>query len=103
VIDEKIAREALRMLEIDDIGLEPSDRELLRVMIDKFNGGPVGVQTIAAAFSEEPQTVEEVYEPYLMKKGFLERTPRGRVVTKLAYDHLKVDFPDDDVGDGVFS
>ena len=65
-------------------------------MIEKFNGGPVGVQTVAAAFSEEPQTIEEVYEPYLMKRGFLERTPRGRVVTKSAYKHLGLQFPKED-------
>ncbi len=94
IIDGKIAKEALEMLEVDKIGLEPSDRELLITMIEKFNGGPVGVQTIAAAFSEEPQTVEEVYEPFLMKQGFLERTPRGRVVTKAAYDHLGLNFPE---------
>ncbi len=100
IIDDKISKKALEMLDIDRIGLEPADRELLQVMIEKFNGGPVGVQTVAAAFSEEPQTVEEVYEPYLMKKGFLERTPRGRVVTKAAYDHLGLEFPDED---GLFS
>jgi len=94
IINDKIVREALNLLEIDNIGLEPSDRELLLTMIEKFNGGPVGVQTIAAAFSEEPQTVEEVYEPFLMKKGFLERTPRGRVVTKAAYNHLGINFPE---------
>ena len=93
VIDEKISKEALEMLEIDHLGLEPADRELLLTMIEKFNGGPVGVQTIAAAFSEEPQTVEEVYEPFLMKKGFLERTPRGRIVTKRAYEHLNLESP----------
>lgn len=94
-IDEKIAKEALEMLEVDHVGLEPTDRELLTVLIEKFNGGPVGIQTMAAAFSEESQTVEEVYEPFLMKKGFLERTPRGRVVTKAAYDHLGLSFPED--------
>ncbi len=88
IIDKKIAKEALEMLEVDHMGLEPADRELLTILIEKFNGGPVGVQTIAAAFSEEPQTVEEVYEPFLMKKGLLERTPRGRIVTNLAYQHL---------------
>lgn len=96
VIDKKIAREALDMLEIDELGLEPADRELLSIMIKKFAGGPVGVQTLAAAFSEEPQTIEEVYEPFLMKKGFLERTPRGRMVTKRAYEHLNLDYPETD-------
>ena len=95
IIDEKISKKALEMLEVDHFGLEPADRELLTILIEKFNGGPVGVQTMAAAFSEEPQTVEEVYEPFLMKKGFLERTPRGRIVTKAAYEHLGLQFPDD--------
>jgi len=88
IIDQEIARKALTMLEVDELGLEPADRELLRIMIEKFGGGPVGVQTIAAAFSEESQTIEEVYEPYLMKKGLIERTSRGRVATALAYKHL---------------
>jgi len=101
IIDEKIAKEALEMLEVDHIGLEPADRELLTTLIEKFNGGPVGVQTMAAAFSEEPQTVEEVYEPFLMKKGFLERTPRGRVVTRAAYEHLGLNFPKDN-SDNLF-
>ena len=100
IIDDKISKQALDMLDIDHIGLEPADRELLMTMIEKFNGGPVGVQTVAAAFSEEPQTVEEVYEPYLMKRGFLERTPRGRVVTKAAYEHLGLEFPEED---GLFN
>ncbi len=100
IIDDKISRQALEMLDIDHIGLEPADRELLKTMINKFNGGPVGVQTVAAAFSEEPQTIEEVYEPYLMKRGFLERTPRGRVVTKAAYEHLGLEFPEED---GLFN
>ena len=95
IINREISQEALEMLEVDHIGLEPADRELLSILIKKFNGGPVGVQTMAAAFSEEPQTVEEVYEPFLMKKGFLERTPRGRVVTRLAYNHLGIKFPEE--------
>lgn len=81
------------MLEVDHVGLEPADRELLQVLIDKFNGGPVGIQTIAAAFSEEVQTIEDVYEPYLLQVGFLDRTPRGRRATKAAYKHLGLEYP----------
>ncbi len=103
VIDSTVAKETLEMLEVDAIGLEPADRELLMTIIEKFDGGPVGVQTIAAAFSEEPQTVEEVYEPYLMKKGFLERTPRGRIVTRLAYEHLGVTPPENSENNSLFS
>lgn len=88
VIDEKTVGEALHMLDVDHLGLEPADRELLGVLIEKFEGGPVGIQTIAAAFSEEVQTIEEVYEPYLLQVGLIERTPRGRKVTKAAYRHL---------------
>lgn len=80
-IDEGVANETLSMLDIDDNGLEPTDREFLNLIIDKFDGGPVGVQTIANALSEEVQTIEDVYEPYLMQQGFLSRSPRGRVVT----------------------
>lgn len=88
VIDDKIAKEALRALEIDEMGLEPTDRNILEIIIDKFNGGPVGVQTIAAATLEEIQTIEDVYEPYLLQLGFLARTPRGRVVTEKGFEHL---------------
>lgn len=88
VIGESIVKEALQMLEVDQMGLEPTDRNLLQTMIEKFSGGPVGVQTIAAAVSEEVQTIEDVYEPYLLQLGFLERTPRGRKATRLAYEHL---------------
>ena len=94
IIDKETVDEALEMLEIDYLGLEPTDRELLNVLIDKFEGGPVGVQTIAAAFSEEVQTIEEVYEPFLLQVGFIERTPRGRKATKAAYRHLKKDIKD---------
>jgi len=77
-------------LEVDELGLEPIDREILQIMIEKFDGGPVGIQTIAAATSEEVQTIEDVYEPFLLQIGMLERTPRGRKVTRRAYDHLKI-------------
>jgi Holliday junction DNA helicase RuvB len=89
-ITREVAREALTMLEVDEIGLDPADRRLLRTMIDKFGGGPVGLDTLAAATSDESDTIEDVYEPYLLQLGFIQRTPRGRVATPLAYDHLGV-------------
>ena len=76
------------MLAIDEIGLNASDRKFLEILIEKFSGGPVGLKTISAAMSEEEDTVEEVIEPYLIQLGLLERTARGRVATKKAYDHL---------------
>jgi len=93
-IQESFAQEALSMLDIDDVGLEPADRSILEIIITKFNGGPVGVQTIAAATSEEVQTIEDVYEPYLIKLGFIARTPRGRVVTEACFHHLGHTCPD---------
>ena len=88
VITGPVAREALQMLELDRLGLDEIDRRLLATVIDKFQGGPVGLDTLAAAINEEPETLEDVYEPYLMKLGFLKRTPRGRVVTGQAYKYL---------------
>lgn len=88
LINQKLAQEALKMLEIDEIGLEPADRYVLETMIKKFNGGPVGLQALAAATNEEIDTIGEIYEPYLLRLGFLARTPKGRQATKLAYDHL---------------
>ena len=88
------AREALRLLEVDELGLEPTDRRILEMMIRKFDGGPVGLAAIAAATAEEEDTIEEVYEPYLMQLGFLERTARGRVATRLAWQHLGLAFPE---------
>ncbi|MEX0878081.1 MAG: Holliday junction branch migration DNA helicase RuvB [Candidatus Spechtbacterales bacterium] len=82
------AKSALKMLEIDELGLEPTDRRMLEMMITKFNGGPVGLQTLAAGTFEETDTIEEVYEPYLMQIGFIERTQRGRMATRSAYEHL---------------
>lgn len=90
-LDKKTVREALDMLAIDDIGLNASDRKFLEILIEKFNGGPVGLKTIAAAMSEEEATVEEVIEPYLIQLGLLERTARGRVATTKAYEHLGFD------------
>jgi len=87
-IDERIALDALAMLEVDELGLDTIDRRILRTIVEKYEGGPVGLDTIAVSVSEDPETVEDVYEPFLMQLGFLARTPRGRVATKLAYDHL---------------
>jgi Holliday junction DNA helicase RuvB len=88
VISQGVAKEALNLLAIDDLGLDDIDRRVLETIIDKFDGGPVGLDTIAAAISEESDTIEDVYEPYLLQLGFLERTPRGRVATRRAYEHL---------------
>lgn len=93
VITQKIALEALSKLEVDDIGLDEIDHKLLRTIIEKFNGGPVGLETIAAAISEEADTIMDVYEPYLLQLSFLERTPRGRVATRFAYEHLGLPYP----------
>ncbi len=88
IVTQVVAAEALAKLEIDPIGLDEIDHKLLLVIIEKFNGGPVGLETIAACVSEESDTIMDVYEPYLMQMGFLERTPRGRIATSLAYQHL---------------
>ncbi|RPI50274.1 MAG: Holliday junction branch migration DNA helicase RuvB [Deltaproteobacteria bacterium] len=88
VIDSAIASQAMEMIDVDPIGLEPADKHILRTIIEKFDGGPVGLGTIAAATSEEIKTIEDVYEPYLIQIGFLARTPRGRMATNLAYAHL---------------
>jgi holliday junction DNA helicase RuvB len=93
VIDLKTASEALRMLEVDDLGLDESDRRVLRVLIEKFDGGPVGLDTLAAALNEDADTIMDVYEPYLIQLGFLERTPRGRMATRHAYGHLGLPCP----------
>ena len=89
-ITEKITREALLALEIDEIGLTSNDRRILEAIIEKFDGGPVGLGALAAATAEEKDTILDIYEPYLMRTGFLERTPRGRIATKLAFQHLKI-------------
>lgn len=89
-ITEKIARDTLQLLEIDEMGLEPHDRKILEAIINKFSGGPVGLGTLAAALTEDRGTLEEIFEPYLMKIGFLQRTPAGRVVLPPAYEHLKI-------------
>ena len=93
-IDEQIAESALELLQVDRLGLDHIDHKLLSGMIEKFRGGPVGLETIAATIGEESQTIEDVYEPYLLQIGFLQRTPRGRLVTELAYRHLGLDVHD---------
>lgn len=87
-IDLKIAKDALELLEIDSIGLDEVDRKMLFSIIDKFSGGPVGLDTLSASIGEEASTIEDVYEPYLLQIGFIKRTPRGRTLTKLCYEHL---------------
>jgi Holliday junction DNA helicase RuvB len=89
-IDEEAARKTLEMLEIDELGLEPQDRRLLMTIIEKFNGGPVGINTLTAALSEEKGVIEDIYEPYLMTLGFIQRSSSGRIVLPLAYKHLKI-------------
>jgi len=92
IITAEVATEALDLLEVDALGLDDIDRKVLRTIIEKFGGGPVGLETIAAALSEEADTIMDVYEPYLLQLGFLERTPRGRVATPLAYQHLGLQY-----------
>ncbi|MFA6047364.1 MAG: Holliday junction branch migration DNA helicase RuvB [Parcubacteria group bacterium] len=91
-VDENIAQKALEMIDVDHIGLEPADKQILKTIIEKFGGGPVGLGTIAAATQEEIKTIEDVYEPYLLQIGFLARTPRGRMATELAYNHLGIKY-----------
>ena len=95
VITDEVAADALDLLEVDQFGLEKLDREILTAMITKFDGGPVGLDTLAAAIGEDSGTLEDVYEPYLIKNGFLNRTPKGRVATVHAYEHLGYDMPGD--------
>ncbi len=87
-IDKQVAHEALNRLEVDERGFDPMDRRILQTIIEKFSGGPVGIETVAVAVSEERDTIEDVYEPFLIQAGFLARTPRGRVVTRQAYAHF---------------
>jgi Holliday junction DNA helicase RuvB len=94
-LDKETVKGALAMLSVDEIGLNASDRKFLEILIEKFNGGPVGLKTMAAALSEEEATIEEVTEPYLIQLGLLERTARGRVATNKAYEHLGFDLPKD--------
>jgi Holliday junction DNA helicase RuvB len=92
-VTAEVAAAALALLEVDSLGLEELDHRLLRTIADKFDGGPVGLETLAASISEESDTIMDVYEPYLMQLGFLSRTPRGRVATRLAYEHLGIAYP----------
>ena len=92
IITEQITKKTLGFLEIDELGLESGDRKILEAIIKKFEGGPVGLQTLSAATSEEDDTILDIYEPYLMQLGFIERTPRGRIATKTAYQHLGIKY-----------
>jgi Holliday junction DNA helicase RuvB len=92
VITKEAADLALSRLEVDALGLDAIDRRMLTAIIQNYGGGPVGLETLAATIGEEAVTLEDVYEPYLMQKGFLTRTPRGRCVTRLAYEHLGIPF-----------
>jgi len=93
-IDLFIAKEALFAMDVDDYGLDNMDRKILLTIIEKFNGGPAGIESIAASLREDKDTIEDVYEPYLMQEGFIERTARGRVATRLAYEVLKKRIPE---------
>jgi Holliday junction DNA helicase RuvB len=94
LVDEPTAIEALKVFEVDDLGLDKVDRSILSMLVHKFGGGPVGLGTMAIAVGEDPETVEDAYEPFLLQMGMLKRTPRGRVATRLAYQHLGVDVPE---------
>jgi Holliday junction DNA helicase RuvB len=90
VVTAEIAQNALVRLDVDNLGLDEMDKRILDVIIGKFKGGPVGISTVAVAVAEEPGTIEEVYEPFLIQEGLLQRTPRGRVATQKAFEHLGV-------------
>jgi Holliday junction DNA helicase RuvB len=94
VVTGALAAEALALLDVDVLGLDDLDRRVLRSIVEKFNGGPVGLDTIAASISEEADTIMDVVEPYLLQLGFLDRTPRGRVATQRAYEHLGLPYPE---------
>ena len=89
-IDVEVARRALDLLEVDRFGLDEIDQKIMLTILEKYSGGPVGINTIAASIDEEPDTIEEVYEPYLMQLGFLDRTPRGRTATDHAFDYFQI-------------
>ncbi len=89
-VDLEVAQRALDLLEVDRFGLDEIDQKIMLTVLEKYGGGPVGLNTIAASIDEEPDTIEEVYEPYLIQLGFLDRTPRGRVATERAFDYFKV-------------
>ena len=94
VITKEVADLALRLLEVDELGLDQTDRNILEAIIYKFSGGPVGLETLAATTGEEAGTIEDVYEPFLLQLGFLQKTPRGRMATALAYRHLGAEMPE---------
>ena len=96
VITQQVARDALVLLDVDSLGLDDLDRKVLSTVIEKFDGGPVGLETIAASLSEEGDTIMDVVEPYLLQLGFLDRTPRGRVATRRAYEHLGIAYEESD-------
>ena len=101
-ITREVAQEALKLLDVDEMGLDMLDRKVLLAIIEKFGGGPVGAETIAAAVGEEADTIADVVEPYLLQLGFLERTPRGRVATRRAYEHLGIPYPEETVQGRLF-
>ena len=94
LLDAKVAKEALKLLEVDEKGFDHMDRKILLTVMEKFQGGPVGVETLSSAISEEKDTIEDVYEPFLIQCGFLHRTPRGRVATDLAYQYFGLSKPE---------
>ncbi|MGB7858981.1 MAG: Holliday junction DNA helicase RuvB C-terminal domain-containing protein, partial [Acidimicrobiia bacterium] len=98
VIDYDVAVEALQVYEVDDLGLDKVDRSILLAIVNRFGGGPVGLSTLAIAVGEEPETVEDAYEPFLLQSGLIKRTPRGRVATPHAYAHLGIDLPENAQG-----
>jgi holliday junction DNA helicase RuvB len=98
VVTAEIAMAALELLEVDHVGLDRLDREILRTICEKFGGGPVGLSTLAASIGEEQDTVEDVYEPYLLQRGLIERTPRGRAATRRAFEHLGLEPPTAQLG-----
>ncbi len=103
VITKDVAKAALDALEVDAIGLDQTDRNMLLTIIQKFNGGPVGLDTLAASTSEDAETIEDVYEPYLLQLGFIARTPRGRIAMRAAYQHLGLIPPGAEGGMGLWT
>jgi len=101
-ITDEIALDALKLLDVDEHGFDETDRRLLLAIIEKFGGGPVGLNTIAAVLSEETDAIEDIYEPFLLQIGFIQRTPRGRIATKLAYDHLGIEYRPSNPQSGLF-
>jgi Holliday junction DNA helicase RuvB len=97
VITKEVAENALKMMEIDKLGLDSTDKKMILTIVENFNGGPVGLDTLAAATGEEKETIEDVYEPYLIQIGFLNRTPRGRVLTRKAYNYFNLPYPEEEL------